>query len=296
MFDPSRLIFRPLNPSDISAILEISKDIWEGEDYIPNVIHDWINAPNSQLYGFFLPPTQSQLLGFLRLNWLDKDLLWLEAGRVNSRYQKNGIGSLLIEYATKIALEKKARLIQYDTSSVNHGSIALAMKYGFHEITRVRAFLWDSQSDVDALNFSSNPIKPRDLTIHDAFQKLHEIPNAPEKNINLGWSYIPFTLEQMEAHTKHWVSYKNAVVNVFIDLVEGSFREKPTEKAIWFNLYGESQDATMLILQQIRFYLDQGYQMFEIFCHENIYMDMEKIGLKYYHNQPCSVILYEKCL
>ncbi len=38
-----KLYFRDLTKNDIPAILDISKDIWEGDDYIPDVIERWLN-------------------------------------------------------------------------------------------------------------------------------------------------------------------------------------------------------------------------------------------------------------
>ena len=41
-----KLYFRELTFEDIPEILEISKDIWEGDDYIPHVIENWMKYEN----------------------------------------------------------------------------------------------------------------------------------------------------------------------------------------------------------------------------------------------------------
>ena len=76
---------------DIPAVLDISKNIWEGDDYVPSVIHDWLDDKTSLNYGAFKDPNMDDLLGFGRVKVFNKNLAWLEGGRVKSSYQKQGI-------------------------------------------------------------------------------------------------------------------------------------------------------------------------------------------------------------
>ena len=46
-----KVYFRELTPEDIPAIKDISKDIWEGDDYIPYVIQEWLQEKNCMNYG-----------------------------------------------------------------------------------------------------------------------------------------------------------------------------------------------------------------------------------------------------
>ena len=46
-----RIYFRELTPDDVPAIKDISKDIWDGDDYIPYVIQDWLQDKNCMNYG-----------------------------------------------------------------------------------------------------------------------------------------------------------------------------------------------------------------------------------------------------
>lgn len=51
--DYSKLIFRKLKPEDLPQVKEISKDIWDGQDYIPKVFHAWLKDPDGYTYGIF---------------------------------------------------------------------------------------------------------------------------------------------------------------------------------------------------------------------------------------------------
>ena len=42
---------RRLQGSDRNDIIEISRHVWEGHDYLPSVADQWLQDPNSHFYG-----------------------------------------------------------------------------------------------------------------------------------------------------------------------------------------------------------------------------------------------------
>ena len=46
----SSLIIREYKESDYEDILEISKHIWEGSDYLPKLIHEFVKNPHCKPY------------------------------------------------------------------------------------------------------------------------------------------------------------------------------------------------------------------------------------------------------
>ena len=121
-----KLYFRDLVKEDIPAILDISKDIWEGDDYIPDVIERWLSEKDHLAYGTFLDKDMKELVGFGRVKMFSNGVAWLEGGRVKVSHQKKGIGREQLKYAIDYAIKVGARVAQYDTSSRNFGSISLA--------------------------------------------------------------------------------------------------------------------------------------------------------------------------
>ena len=113
---PKKIKIRQLSHHDIPQIQGISKDIWEGDDYIPDVIDKWLNDPNGHPFGLFheLNPkvdadqklSEPELIAFGRVKFLNPQRAWLEGGRVKARYQKQGIGKILTEYAMNYAIQK----------------------------------------------------------------------------------------------------------------------------------------------------------------------------------------------
>jgi N-acetylglutamate synthase-like GNAT family acetyltransferase len=45
--DSKNRVIRPLRHSDFESICELSKSIWEGNDYLPSVFHEWVDAPGA---------------------------------------------------------------------------------------------------------------------------------------------------------------------------------------------------------------------------------------------------------
>ena len=88
----SGIYFRELTSEDISAIKDISKDIWDGEDYVPHVIQEWFQEKNCMNYGTFKDENKTELIGFGRVKIYNKDIAWLEGGRIKVSYQGQGIG------------------------------------------------------------------------------------------------------------------------------------------------------------------------------------------------------------
>ena len=58
-----KVYFRELTIADIPAIKDISKDIWEGDDYIPYVIDEWLQDKNCMNYGTFKDENKTELIG-----------------------------------------------------------------------------------------------------------------------------------------------------------------------------------------------------------------------------------------
>ena len=61
--------------SDKNRIIEISSKIWEGDDYIPYVVDEWIKSIDSE---FVVAEAEGQISGFARYIRYSNDFGWLE--------------------------------------------------------------------------------------------------------------------------------------------------------------------------------------------------------------------------
>jgi len=183
-----KLYFRDLNIEDIPAILDISKDIWEGDDYIPDVIERWLNEKDNLAYGAFLEEEMKELIGFGRVRMFYNGVAWLEGGRVKASHQKKGIGRDLMKYAIDYAIQAGAKVAQYDTSSRNFGSVSLAKFHGFKEKKRMEILEYDL-SELKLKEYDYSDI--REISNEEAKEIYRKMDIGPGNELNIGWSYIP---------------------------------------------------------------------------------------------------------
>ena len=111
------IYFRELIFDDIPAVRDICIDMWEGHDYVPYVIEDWLNDKDSSNFGAFLDEAKKKLVGFSRVKIYNKKLAWFEGGRVKKSFQKQGIGKALAQYLLQNS-EFNRRIINQNRDNV----------------------------------------------------------------------------------------------------------------------------------------------------------------------------------
>ncbi len=284
-----KIYFRELTSEDIPAIKDISKDIWEGDDYIPYVIQEWLQEKNCMNYGTFKDENKKELIGFGRVKLYDKEIAWLEGGRIKVSYQGRGIGKLQLGYAIDYAAKIGARVAQYDTGSDNAASISLAKYYGFKQKKCMDLVLANS----DDLNILKK-ITPKfeELLAKDVKEHYKEFNIGPGDEICIGWSYIPLKFITDEHGT--WLCNKDAILQK-IGLKGSHNYEFPSEQEIWMITYGKPKAALELIQYTIQKELETKKSIiFEVFCTLDVVELIKKMGFKYHEDERFGVILFEK--
>ena len=112
------IYFRALTTSDIPSVKQITKEIWEGDDYVPKVIAQWLQEDDGSMnFGVFRDHSlkSESLVGLGRIKWLTPQKVWIEGGRIDPQYQKQGIGLQMTQYAVNYGRTHGATIIQYDT-------------------------------------------------------------------------------------------------------------------------------------------------------------------------------------
>jgi RimJ/RimL family protein N-acetyltransferase len=287
-----KLFFRELTNKDIPSIKEISKDIWEGEDYIPHVIDIWLNDEHCMNYGAFRDEERKEMVGFGRVKLFNHDIAWLEGGRVKKDYQKKGIGREMIRYAIDYAKSVQVNKAQFDTSSKNLGSTALAKYFGFKKKKSMNV-LNAKRPDIKISKFSSIEVKK--VSVEKAKELYPTFNIGPSDEINMGWSYK--SLKYLSEDDGEWYVVNSDAILLKITFKSLSIQEGPEERDIWMIVYGKSNKSFDLIQYILQEELkNKESNSFEIFCTPEVASLVEKIGFSYYDAQPFGVVLYEKIL
>jgi N-acetylglutamate synthase-like GNAT family acetyltransferase len=123
---------RKVSTSDHNDILEISRHIWEGNDYLPTVIDEWLSDQNSHTYGV---EADSHLVALANLRLIENGRTgWMEGLRVHPDYRGKGFADILTKHLLKKAEKLGVERLRHTTSTQNHASMRLAEKYGFVKI------------------------------------------------------------------------------------------------------------------------------------------------------------------
>ena len=288
-----KLFFRDLTEKDIPAILDISKDIWEGDDYIPDVIERWLNEDDNLAYGAFLEEEMKELIGLGRVKIFSNGVAWLEGGRVKITHQKKGIGRDMMKYAIDYAIQAGAKVAQYDTSSRNYGSKSLAKFHGFKEKKRMEVL----ECKMKELKLSKSDFSQiRKINNEEAKRIYKKMDIGPGNEVNIGWSYIP--LLNLEDKNSLWLTNSEAIIHK-IDIKGQTQPEKPRENEVWIIVYGDPLAVCKLISYTLSSEIDKDeVDLVELYCKAEVVKYVKELGFKdpSWEDEPVAVVLYEKKL
>ncbi|NVM35324.1 MAG: GNAT family N-acetyltransferase [Candidatus Lokiarchaeota archaeon] len=286
-----KVYFRELTLEDIPAVKEISKDIWEGDDYIPYIIKQWLQEKDCMNYGTFKDENKTELIGFGRVKLYDKEIAWLEGGRIKVSYQGQGVGKLQLGYAVEYAVKSGAKVAQYDTASDNLASISLAKYYGFKRKKCMDLVMVNSTDIKLPLKIAPKVDK---LTVKDLQEIYTKFDIGPGDEICIGWSYIP--LKYVTDEHGSWIYNRDAILQK-VEFGGSHDHELPSEKEVWMIVYGKSKAAWDLIQYSIQKELEsKEVKIFEVFCRSDVVELIKEMGFKYHKDERFGVILFEKAL
>lgn len=156
------LTFRRAVPEDKPAVLAICAQIWEGDDYIPEVWDAWIADPYGQ---FSVVELDGKVVGLGKLTRLTPSEWWLEGLRVDPAYQGQGIGRFLHEQGVALADRLGKGVLRFATSSANHSVHRFAADTGFAHIGGYVLFKGPASTSPTAFT----PLPESDLDIASHF-------------------------------------------------------------------------------------------------------------------------------
>jgi N-acetylglutamate synthase-like GNAT family acetyltransferase len=119
---------RKAKPSDKAPILEISKKIWGGQDYLPGVWDEWVADKNAR---FIVATVNGRTVGCAHASLQPNHVAWLDGVRVHEQYRGLGTAGKLNHTLVQWARAEGARVARLSTGSSNHASRKHLEKIGF---------------------------------------------------------------------------------------------------------------------------------------------------------------------
>lgn len=119
---------RRATPDDRKHILEISAQIWDGQDYVPGLLDGWFTDRKGELV---VATLNDQVIAFANRTWLCPGIAWLEGMRTDPAFQGRGAGKAITEYLIRASQNAGATHIELSTYIDNEASIHIIESYGF---------------------------------------------------------------------------------------------------------------------------------------------------------------------
>ena len=124
-------MIRELELKDRENVLEVVKDIWEGEDYIPTIFNSWVSDSDCHFMGMW---KDEALVGVANLRRLSPTVGWLEGMRIKPELQGKGYGRELAEEMMRLARNEGLEELYFSTYFDNLASIKINESLGFSRV------------------------------------------------------------------------------------------------------------------------------------------------------------------
>lgn len=121
-------VIRPARSSDREQAFAISAQIWDGDDYIPEVWEAWLADPGGQ---FAVATLRGRVAGFAKLTQYGPGEWWLQGLRVDPKYRGRGVARALHDRLIELAGRTSPGKLRYATGGNNTASQHIGLTSGF---------------------------------------------------------------------------------------------------------------------------------------------------------------------
>ncbi|MFW9992607.1 MAG: GNAT family N-acetyltransferase [Candidatus Odinarchaeota archaeon] len=175
-------MIRDYQASDYPDLLEISKHIWQGEDYLPRRINDYVVDPNSHP---MVAVENGRVIAIANIRFLTPKIAWLEALRSHPEIRGKGFATEL----TRKMLDK-ARLLGAEeawllSNAENRPAQRIIEKMAFNEM--ILLYMWPNWDVMDA------SLKRLNLDNFHVARNVTGLKNLFDKNLETSETETPYT-------------------------------------------------------------------------------------------------------
>ncbi len=200
-FSSPRVVCRPALPRDTADVLEFTKFIWEGHDYVQYAWNDWLADPHGILA---VAEYAGHAVGLAKMTLLSPGQWWLEGFRVAPEFQGMKVGSHIHGYIDEWWLEHGDGIARLMTSSQRVQVHHLCKKFGYTKTGEMAGFL------VPPLAEPTDTFRPlRENEIPEAVHCVETSSSSLLSNglIDLGWRFVtpnPNTFRELVRQKLAW--------------------------------------------------------------------------------------------
>ncbi|MBS3789946.1 MAG: GNAT family N-acetyltransferase [Candidatus Thermoplasmatota archaeon] len=291
------LEIRELDKTDKEEVVEMTSDIWDGRDYIPDYFDRWIEDG-----GFICGTVDDEIVALAKHTWHSDDILWLEGLRVHPDHREKGYGRSMIEgqvdYIDEHLDYRVARFLTSDDNTpvkkvVEDIGFGLKQKYDYVRI---------DDEDLEEMDPPSDDEVERVQIEKQADEVIDKVLSSKELEDNVG------------LYMEHWTAYP-VEEDLIQDRVENghcySVKEEDTGKieALMFmqvhDIYeslsvtfacGTHEGMKELFRYGLKYCLEEGYERLRLkSASDNVIEAAKEVGFSYSDHHNCTLVYeYDK--
>lgn len=181
--------YKILTNDDYADILDISKNIWEGTDYLPKVFHKWVNDKNGCFLGLV---KNDKVVALGKYTILPDGQGWLEGLRVHVDYRgqqlAHAIADMLFNIAREDLRDGKITNIAICTHKDTKASIKMVESKNFKFTQSCMVLFKNPDSLIENTDINSFNIETWNISYKD-FKNLNYFKTCNNKLIS-GFTYL----------------------------------------------------------------------------------------------------------
>jgi len=192
----STLDVRMAHQDDRKRILEISSKIWDGEDYVPELLDDWFGDSSGELV---VATIDRAVIAFAHRTWLCPGIAWFEGIRTDPEFRGKGAGRAITDHLISSARHDGARQIVLSTYIDNKASIHILESYGF--VRQASFFFLERAQGAQDVSLG-NQAPQIEAIPEDEFMSFVSASPALALGgrwFSRGWKFFPFDLDPQQA-------------------------------------------------------------------------------------------------
>ena len=192
--EPMLTKVRKIRPSDHEAILEISKHIWDGHDYLPSVVDEWLKDPDSHTYGVEF---DNRLVAIANLRVIEEGKTgWMEGLRVHQDHRGKGYADALTRHLIEKGEQLGVHRLRYTTATENEASLKIASNYAFSKVFEAGVF-WHPNPKIRN-KIAAHP-DIRESNPKETYTLLKRNPSLiPHKTLIYDWKALEVSSKSLE--------------------------------------------------------------------------------------------------
>ena len=284
---------RRLRDSDRSDVIEISSHIWEGHDYLPSVVDEWLRDSNSRFYGV---EVDGRVVAVGRVRLVEEGRIgWMEGLRVHPDYRGRGFANDLTRSIIREGERLGVERLRYTTSDENRASVKLAKMAGFSRILRMTVFWYH---DIKQISTSKEYAPIRKLSPERTCGLLETNPRIlPRGMLIYEWKALDNTCSNVKEVGKNHSFYIALKEERLDSLSISPPRKEPNESYWGFTAYAvDSYGFLGQFSRNVTIALKSGAGSIACTFETKFERALDGVGLKSEEDHKTHLILFEKLI